>query len=76
VKKENKLNDKSEVKFKKPPVEIPEKRSVKKCCIIYPYWKNKENHCKTTWDIFVGFCIILQLFSTPIDLAFPQTPYF
>jgi hypothetical protein len=28
---------------KKIPLEIPEKRSKRKCCIIYPYWKNKEN---------------------------------
>jgi len=73
---ENALNDLSEAKFKASSKEIIEERSSKKCCIIYPYWKNKENYCKTTWDIFVAFCIILQLFSTPIDLAFPQIPYF
>ena len=56
---ENALNDKSEVKFKKPPVEIPEKRSQKLFCIIYPKWRNKENYYKTAWDIFVGICLIL-----------------
>jgi hypothetical protein len=53
------LNDLSEIKFKKPPLEIPEKRQKRKCYIIYPYWKNKENYYKTAWDYFLIFCLIL-----------------